>query len=160
MLAIDCFLLSFVFLLYANVRNVASGSYKQKALEKPITPYVIIPAFLVSAAYFYINFNPLWMAFPEQYRFVTLPLVFSAIIFYLFVFSLLRLIGKKYKVHIITLVLLLMLVLVNVIPNDFHRVRHYTNDSQPANTMPLQDLNTYADNWLAQLKNEIDSIQK
>jgi hypothetical protein len=160
MLAIDCFLLSFVFLLYANVRNVASGSYKQKALEKPITPYVIIPAFLVSVAYFYINFNPLWMAFPEQYRFVTLPVVFSAIIFYLFVFSLLRLIGKKYKVHIITLVLLLMFVLVNVIPNDFHRVRHYTNDSQPANTMPLQDLNTYADNWLAQRKNEIDSFHK
>jgi hypothetical protein len=160
MLAIDCFLLSFVFLLYANVRNVNSGAYKQKALEKPITPFVIMPTFAVSLAYFVINFNPLWMALPEQYRFITLPVVFSAIIFYLFTLSFLRLIGKKYKVHIITLILLLMFVLVNVIPNDFHRVKHYSAGPGKIDTVPLQDLNTYSDNWLAQRKSEIDSFHK
>lgn len=160
MLSIDCFLLSFVFLLYANVRNVSSGSYKKKVLERPITPFVIIPTFMVSVAYFIINLNPLWMAFPEQYRFLTLPVVFSAIIFYLFVLSLLRLIGKKFKVHIITLVLLLMFVLLQVIPNDFHRVRHYSDAKGTIDTVPLQDLNTYADTWLAQRKNEIDSFHK
>jgi hypothetical protein len=160
LLAIDCFLLSFIFLLYANVRNVNTGGYKRKALEKPITPFIIIPAFLVSVAYFIINFNPLWMAFPEGYRFLTLPVVFSAVIFYLFVLSFLRLIGKKYGVHIITLILLLMLVLVNVIPNDFHRVKHYSNAIGLPDTVQLQELNTYADNWLAQRKNEIDSFHK
>jgi len=160
MLAVDCFLLSFVFLLYANVRNINSGQYKQKVLERPITPFVIIPTFLVSAAYFVINFNPLWMALPEKFRFVTLPIVFSAIIFYLFLLSFLRLIGKKYKVHIITLLLLLMFVLVKVIPNDFHRVRHYASESGAIDTVPLQDLSTYADNWLALRKNEIDSFHK
>jgi hypothetical protein len=158
--AMDCLLLSLLFLLYTNVRNVKSGGYKRKLLEKPITPFVVIPALVISLVYFVGNFNPLWFAFPEDYRFFTLPIVFSAIIFYLFVLSFLRLIGKKYKVHIITLLLFVMFVLVNVIPNNFHRIKHYTSTSGAIDTLPLQDLDTYADHWLAQRKNEIDSFHK
>ena len=62
--------------------------------------------------------------------------------------------------HIITLLLLVMFVLVNVIPNNFHRIKHYTSTSGAIDTLPLQDLDTYADHWLAQRKNEIDSFHK
>lgn len=149
--ALDFFLLSFVFLLFTNVRK---GHYNSRFLNMTITPYILFSLLAVSLLFLLLNLHPVYFAFRAGRRFLTLPVVFTGIIFYIFLLSMLLITGRRYKIQLISLLLLgLFLAGVNT-SNDFHRIR-YVKHRNAADRVAYDSAVQYTRAWLLARKDEI-----
>jgi hypothetical protein len=147
--AFDFFLLSFTFLLYTNIRKGVN--------QQVITPYIMFTLLAVTLFFFLANLSPTSFAFTSERRFLTLPIVFSGIIFYVFFFSMLLIAGKRYKIQFITFLLAGALLIGMASDNEYHRIRFLeTAEEQPPAPQPEYDsLHRYARQWLATRRTEI-----
>ncbi|ACU61521.1 hypothetical protein Cpin_4061 [Chitinophaga pinensis DSM 2588] len=148
--ALDFFLLSFAFLLYTNIRKGLN--------QQIITPYIMFSLTAIAIFFLIANLNPTWFAFNSGYRFLTLPIVFCGIIFYIFVLSMLLILGLRYKIQFITFLLIAALVRSVASNNEYHSIRFIETKKDTVSTLPLYDsLHQYAQQWLAVRRPEISA---
>lgn len=147
--AFDFFLLSFTFLLYTNIRKGVN--------QQVITPYVMFTLLAVTLFFFLANLSPTSFAFTSERRFLTLPIVFSGIIFYTFFFSMLLIAGMRYKIQFITFLLAGALLAALASNNNYHRIRFLepVNGQSAASRPQYDSLHRYAQQWLAVRRAEI-----
>lgn len=164
--AVDFFLLSFVLLLYTNIRK---GTYSIDLFNGAITPYILFVLLGVSLLFLIFNINPSYFAFRANRRFLTLPIVFSGIIFYTFFFSMLLIAGKRYHVQFISFLLTGALILSIQSNNNFHRIRYVVKQEgkgtraapdTTGNYARYDSANDYARQWLLLRKDEIASYNQ
>jgi hypothetical protein len=155
-LSLDFFLLSLAFFLITSLREqiVASNQFFGKW---GVQPFVMVPGIIFFLGFLYSNFFPLQAAFSAGLRYFTLPLVFSAIIFYTLVFSFLLLWGRRIKIHLITILYGAGLLVAIVAETSFHQVRFI---HRAGTVRKYESLNAYAQGWLQHRKIEIDSFHK
>lgn len=104
------------------------------------------------------NFKPLLLQRLNRaagFRVEAIPLLISAIIFHTVFFSLLLLWGRRFKVDLISIFLVVGLVITISGSNNFHTVRRV----KPENSMPAKDMAVFKDHlkqWLLYRKDEIE----
>jgi hypothetical protein len=150
--ALDFFMISFVFLLYTNIRK---STTTWRPFNRPVTPFVIFPALAVSLLVVYENIDPRKFAFDENGRFLTLAIVFSSLIFYVFVLTIFLILGKKKKVQILTFIIVSMLAFASFSKNDYHRIRTYSFKDHPLENPAMDSLTVYSRKWIDRRKSEI-----
>ena len=149
---VDLILFSFVFFLIATLRNSLPGISRIS-----ITPFVIIPGVICFFVFLYCNFFAGHTAFTHNQRFLTLPIIICAIIFYVLLFSIILLIGHKYRIQFITLILFLGIGVAATMQNPFH----YVKLVKIVNYSPRKDsLEAYARQWLINRKQDIADFPK
>ncbi len=153
MLALDLFLLSFAFLVFATIRTCDWGNLQPRI--RNMTPFVILPGMLLLFIFLLANISPELFFFNEKRRLLTLPLIICAICFYSILFTYLLLAGRMWNIRIITFFIIAGLVISSVLKNSYHQVRMI----ETRNDYPSTDsLHQYIASWLMKRRAEIDSF--
>jgi hypothetical protein len=149
---IDLILFSYVFFMIATLRNSLPG-----VSGISITPFVIVPGAICFLAFLFCNIFASQTAFAHDQRFLTLPIIICAIIFYVLLFSVLLLVGHKYRIQFITLILFVGAGISATMQNPFHYVRLI----KVVNYSPRKDsLEAYARQWLISRRLDIVNFPK
>lgn len=149
-LSLDLFLLSFAFLIFTTLRRFAAGAL----FDLPaITRLLMIVASGLSILFLALNLYPYPLT--KFLRIVALPVLFCAICFYTLLFTYLLLVGRKYRISIITLLLITCFLIASLKRNNFHKVDLITAQKQA-----VDSLNVYTAKWINSRLPEIDSFNK
>ncbi|NIG54136.1 hypothetical protein [Chitinophaga sp. Cy-1792] len=148
--ALDFFLLSFVFILFTINRSSFPG------LNRWLSTLILSAVIIVSLVFLYLNCFPLALSFSANARFFTLSVVFSGVLFYILFFSFLLVLGRKYNIQFITLLVIGLFVAALFTTNDYHLVRLVPEKSSNiAQTPPYDHLEDYASKWFDTRETEI-----
>jgi hypothetical protein len=151
-LSIDFFLLSFVFILITTLRDkLAKLPGLGWLADGRINLWVWLPGLICFLIFLYGNAFPLKLAFSSENRYFTLPFVITALVFYNVFFSVLILIGRKYKMQLISMLFILGFGL-SIFSSHFHDVRlaHH-----PQSVRAYDSLENYTQGWLQKRKADI-----
>jgi hypothetical protein len=153
MLALELFLLSFVFLVFATIRTCNWGNLQPRISN--MTPFVILPGMFFLFIFLLANIRPELFFFNEKRRLLTLPMVICAICFYSILFTYLLLAGRRRNIRFLTLLIIVGLVISSVFKNPYHQVRMlHTKNNYPS----MDSLHQYIASWLLKRRAEIDSF--
>lgn len=153
LLSIGLYAIAFVFIMITTVRNDIDF-YKGKLLaelrRQKANAWMLTFVTAAAISFFIFNCYP-YITANGPYRFMTLPVVLTGIVFYSFVFFLLMIWGKKKKVNFAAFLIAFSIVIAIVSDNKYHDVKIVDRD-QPER---LPSLRTYMHNWILSRKNEI-----
>jgi len=153
LLSIGLYTIAFIFMMITSVRNnprFYEGSILSKVQHVKANTLTLIFVILASAAFFGFNCYP-YITVDGTYRFMTLPVVLTAIVFYSFVFFLLMIWGKKKGINFSGFLIAFSILIAVVFDNKYHDVK--TVDRVVQDTLPK--LSTYMHNWILSKKTEI-----
>jgi hypothetical protein len=154
-LAIDLVLLSFIFFLVTTLRREPKKLIPAFA-GWPVFPFVIVPGLIALLAFFYCNINPMGVAFTDNLRCLTLPIVLSAIIFYTLIFSFLLLLGRNWHIQLISLLLIAGMFRAITVNNAFHEARLLDRKT----ARHYEKLEHYTQQWLLSRKGDMQQFEK
>lgn len=149
-LAFVLILMSILFYIIITLRTCVAIIHDIK-----ITPYIIGVAILIFLVFVLFNFYPIVYYFTSSSPFSTLPVLYTGIISYTLLFSVLFFYGKKREVQYVSLLLLVILVISVVKPNNYHNVDLVADTVK---TEP-ERLDKHIENWLIARRSEIGRLQ-
>jgi hypothetical protein len=153
-ISFDLFLLSFGFLVFATIRTCVDRT--KPILRWNITPIITILGLIYFLFFLIVNINPGLVYFSQSLRFFTLPVVISAFVFYVFLFTYLLIAGRNTGIRFITIVLLLGIIVSAVHKNSLHKVILLARDPSYREE---DSLDHYAYKWLASRTKEIRAFK-
>ena len=153
LLSIGLYAITFIFIMVTSVRN-HPNFYKSFLLAKihhlKANSWMLTFVALAALIFFIFNCYPHFTA-DGPYRFITLPVVLTAIVFYSFVFFLLMIWGKKKGINFAAFLIVFSIVIAIVVDNKYHDVK--TVDRVVPGNLPR--LSVYVHNWILSKKDEI-----
>ncbi|MEX1238113.1 MAG: hypothetical protein WEB30_00290 [Cyclobacteriaceae bacterium] len=153
-LSIGLYLMSMIFYIVTTLRG-NHNFYKIRGLawleHQQACNWLRHFAGLCVITFIIVSLRPLIFASWEYSRFVTLPVVFTGVIFYTAIFYVLLVLGKYSKVNWAAMVLVVGLLMAVFFDNRFHDI--YRIDQKPETN--LQTLDEYIDNWVTVRQQEI-----
>lgn len=152
-MALHLFMLSFVFFIITTLRDELAKIFRLGKLS--VQYFVFVPAVIAFLLFLYCNFQPIKVAFGNNLRYLTLPIIFSAVIFYTLFFSWLLVLGKKLKVQIITLIYLVGFSFAVFKVSNFHLARLKPDKSK----REYPTLKQYAVDWLKSRRADIQQYR-
>ncbi len=153
LLSIGLYAIAFMFMMITSVRNnprFYEGSILSRVQRIKANTLVLTFVIVASLAFFGFNCYP-YITANGSYRFMTLPIVLTAIVFYSFIFFLLMIWGKKKSINFSGFVIAFSILVAVVFDNKYHDVK--TVDRVVPHTLPK--LSTYMHNWILSKKDEI-----
>jgi hypothetical protein len=153
LLAIGLYALAFIFIMVTSVRNdpdFYKGTLLAELQRQKANAWMLTFVTGAALAFFVFNCYP-YITADGPYRFMTLPVVLTGIVFYSFVFFLLMIWGKKKKINFAAFLIAFSIILAVVFDNKYHDVKVVDRET-PDN---LPSLNTYMHNWVVSRKDEI-----
>ena len=153
LLSVGLYAIAFIFIMVTSVRNHPNfykGFVLGKIQHMKANSWML--TFVVLAAFIFFGFNcyPHFTA-DGPYRFITLPVVLTAIVFYSFVFFLLMIWGKKKGINFAAFLIVFSIVIAVLVDNKYHDVK--TVDRVVPGNLPK--LSIYINNWILSKKSEI-----
>lgn len=145
-LSLIFFLLSFLFLLSVNYRS-------EFKMEIPFLPVLYIAAAIVALLFLAFNFRFISAGLTARNRYYSLPVFIAGMVFYTMLASFLLLLGRRLKLQLITLILLVTFIISNRSITGFHRVATFPKTISPA--VHEDSLRTYIHHWLESRRAEI-----
>ncbi|MDB5141860.1 MAG: hypothetical protein JWQ66_573 [Mucilaginibacter sp.] len=152
-LALDLFMLSFVFFIITTLR--AELVQISRIGKWSVQYFVFVPGVFAFFLFLCCNFWPIKVAFGTNLRYLTLPIIFTAVIFYTLFFSFLLVVGRKLKVQIITFIYLVGMSFAVFKISDFHLAR--LEPVKPKRNYPT--LKQYAADWLKRRRGDMQQYQ-
>lgn len=150
-LSMGFLLLSYAFVITASYRTCI------KAVGHiAIAPLILSAGLLASAVFIAFNFEPVVFYLTRNDRFYTLPVVMAGLIAYTLTFSFLLALGRKMKIQLITLFLLLVIYKSATSINNIHQV-HLMEANRKEAPPSLRD---YATQWLQKRQPEISRLNQ
>jgi hypothetical protein len=152
-LALDLFMLSVVFFIVTTLR--AEIVQISRIGKWSVQYFVFVPGVIAFFLFLCCNFWPIKVAFGTNLRYLTLPIIFTAVIFYTLFFSFLLVLGRKLKVQIITFIYLVGMSFAVFKVSDFHLAR--LEPVKPKRNYPT--LKHYAADWLKRRRVDMQHYQ-
>jgi hypothetical protein len=149
-LSVDLLLLSFAFLLFTTFRAQLLAK-----INCNFSAIVLIPGLVLLTLFLIANAFPQLTFFNNDWRFLTLPLVLSAIVSHLLAFTFLILLGKRFKFQLLTFLIVLGTACAALITSSFHEVHQVKTH----NVRNQEELKAYIHNWLIYRRSEIAAFQ-
>lgn len=150
-LALELFILACLFYFIISLRVYLFTSHI-KLQSQPVAPYIWNIGILVTSIFLLLNTFPLKLGSTD--RFVALPVVYISIISYLVIFTYLLLSGRKYKVHLISLLFVVATFRITIGVNNYHRLSLVTQTSP----RKPDSLKNYIKSWLEHRRSEISTF--
>jgi hypothetical protein len=142
-----------MFIMITSVRNnpdFYNISPLRWAKHVKANTWMMIFAMLASFIFFAFNCYP-YITANGPYRFITLPVVLTGIVFYSFVFFLLMIWGKKKKINFSGFLIVISIITAVSFDNKYHDVKII--DREMKATLP--SLTSYIKNWVLSRRDEI-----
>ncbi|HYG38648.1 MAG TPA: hypothetical protein VD908_08520 [Cytophagales bacterium] len=161
-LSVGLYMVSFMFAFFVSVRR-RLGCYDQSRFrkfwiwmkKKNINAWILSAGIVVSLIFLVFNIFPFLLTGYSISRSTTLIVVLTGVVFYVFLFSLLILMGHKYRINFAGILILLMLFSAFSFDNNFHDVELIDNTTDQKIT-----LDQYIEQWLSYKKEEIARYKK
>ena len=153
LLTVGLYAIALIFIMLTSVRN-RSDFYRGWILKKlyGMKANKWMLSFVTGAALLFFAFNCYpYVTANGPYRFITLPVVLTAIVFYSLLFFLLMIWGKKKSINFSAFLIVFSIVIAVVVDNSYHDI----NKVDRHNESSLPSLNTYMHNWVLARKDEI-----
>jgi hypothetical protein len=153
LLTVGLFSIAFLFIMLTSVRS-RKDFYRGWALKKleGMRANTWMLSFVTAAAILFFAFN----CYPHitangPYRFITLPVVLTAIVFYSLVFFLLMIWGKKKGINFSAFLIVFSIVIAVVVDNSYHDIKTVERVTKSA----LPSLSDYMHQWVLSREGEI-----
>lgn len=157
-LQVNLILLAILFLLFTHYRK--RGLLVLLFSRNRLNIFIWGGAALCISVFLAFNISPMalqWVNNSLGFRLEPVPLLISAIVFHTVLFSVLLLLGRKFKADLISILLVGGLVITLSGSNNFHTVRHLAQDkSVPADSM--NSFRNYLKEWLLYREKEIEKF--
>lgn len=153
LLSLGLYAIAFVFMMLTSVRN-RENFYRGKLLRKlqqmKANTWMLSFVTLAAVIFFALNCYPYFTA-DGPYRFITLPVVLTAIVFYSYIFFLLMIWGKKKATNFSAFLIVFAIIVAVIVDNRYHDIKTVEREAQHR----LPSLSAYMHNWVLSKKHEI-----
>ena len=153
LLAVGLYAIAFVFIMLTSVRG-RDDFYRGPLLKKlkGMNANTWMLSFVSAAAIIFFAFNCYpYITANGPYRFITLPVVLTAIVFYSFLFFLLMIYGKKKRINFSAFLIVFSILIAVVVDNAYHDIKTVERSVKPT----LPSLSAYMHNWVLARKEQI-----
>ena len=153
LLTVGLYAIAIIFIMLTSVR-ARKDFYRGRMLKKfeRMQANTWMLSFVAVAAFIFFAFNCYpYVTANGPYRFITLPVVLTAIVFYSLVFFLLMIWGKKKRINFSAFLIVFSIVIAVVVDNSYHDIATIDRAVKPT----LPSLSDYMHNWVLSRKDEI-----
>lgn len=156
-MVLDLYLLAILFSLFVALRkHIHSGPIGW--ISRNIVTIVITLGIIFSVLFIVMNIAPMMMMHISRY--ITFGVVLTGVIFYSFVFTMIALLSRLWKINLILIMMVAGFVLQISGNNNFHNIRMLTGNSrQPSSGLiskaSLPSLDSYLEGWLQHRRDSI-----
>ncbi len=153
LLTVGLYAIAFIFIMLTSVRgreDFYRGFFLKKLKSMKSNTWML--SFVSAAAMIFFAFNCYpYITANGPYRFITLPVVLTAIVFYSFLFFLLMIWGKKKGINFSAFLIVFSILIAVVVDNSYHDIG--TIERSASSRLP--SLSAYMHNWVLARKEQI-----
>ena len=152
LLTIGLYAIAFLFIMLTSVRT-RGDFYRGRLLKKleSMKANTWMLSFVSTAAVIFFVFNCYpYITANGPYRFITLPVVLTAIVFYSLLFFLLMIWGKKKSINFSAFLIVFSILIAVVVDNSYHDIKKINRSVKS-----LPSLSAYMHNWVLARREQI-----